>query len=181
MVNSEEEKEICWYAMRDFTRPNAKMPAYKLLAQEGLEVFTPMKECLRIKNGGRIRENVPILHDLLFVHGIREDIDPIVERTETLQYRYKKGFQRTPITIEENEMQRFIHAVRTSNQPKYYLPGELTPDMYGLQVHIVGGPLDTFDGKLLKLRGTKKKYLIVELQGLLSVGVEVSPEFITLL
>ena len=52
--------------------------------------------------------------------------------------------------------------------------------MYGNQVRIVGGPLDTFDGKLLKLRGSKKKYLIVELKGLLSVGVEVSPEYITI-
>lgn len=181
MADSEEKNQSFWYAMRDFTRPNAKLPAYKLLAQEGLEVFTPMKEQLIIKKGKRIRENVPVLHDLLFVHGLRDDIDPIVAKTETLQYRYKKGVQRTPITIEEKEMQRFIHAVKTSEQPKYYLPGELTPDMYGHQVCIVGGPLDTFDGKLLKLRGSKRKYLIVELKGLLSAGVEISPEYITIL
>lgn len=180
MVDSEEKNQFSWYAMRDFTRPNAKMPAYKLLAQKGLEVFTPMKEQLIVQRGKRIRENVPVLHDLLFVHGQRDDIDPIVAKTETLQYRYKKGVQRTPITIEEEEMQRFIHAVRTSEQTKYYLPGELTPNMYGNQVHIIGGPLNNFDGKLLKLRGSKKKYLIVELDGLLSVGVEVSPEYITL-
>ncbi len=181
MSNSEERNRPEWYAMRDFTRPNANLPAYKLLEQEGLEVFTPMKEQLKIKSGKRIRENVPVLHDLLFVHGIREEIDPIVDKTDTLQYRYKKGFQRTPITIDEEEMQRFIHAVRASDRQKYFLPGELTPDMFGRHVSIIGGPLDTFAGKLLKLRGSKKKYLIVELTGLLSVGVEVSPEFITLL
>lgn len=181
MADSEDKKQAEWYAMRDFTRPNAKLPAYKLLAREGLEVFTPMKEQLKIQNGKRIRENVPVLHDLLFVHGMRDDIDQIVAETETLQYRYKRGVQRTPITIEEKEMQRFIHAVRTTDNPKYYLPGEITPDMYGHQVHIVGGPLDTFDGKLLKLRGSKRKYLIVELKGLLSAGVEVSPEYITII
>ncbi len=181
MPDSEGKIQLQWYAMRDFTRPNAKLPAYKLLAQEGLEVFTPMKEQLKIRNGRRIREDVPILHDLLFVHGLRDDIDPIVDKTETLQYRYRKGVQRTPITIDEEEMQRFIYAVSTSDQPKYYLPGELTPDMYGHQVRIIGGPLDCFNGKLLKLRGSKRKYLIVELPGLLSVGVEVSPEYITIL
>ncbi len=178
--SSEAEKQLHWYAMRDLTRPNAKLPAYMMLAQEGLEVFTPMKEQLKIKDGKRTREHVPILHDLLFVHGLRDDIDPIVNKTKTLQYRYKKGVQHTPITIEENEMQRFIHAVRASEQPKYFLPGELTSDMYGNQVRIIGGPLDTYDGKLLKLRGSKKRYLIVELKGLLSVGVEVSPEYITI-
>lgn len=80
MADSEEKNQVSWYAMRDFTRPNAKLPAYKLLAQEGLEVFTPMKEQLKIKNGKRIRENVPVLHDLLFVHGLRDDIDPIVNK-----------------------------------------------------------------------------------------------------
>ncbi len=180
MAESEEINALEWYVMRDFTRPNAKLPAYKLMEQEGLEVFTPMKEKLTVQRGKRIREQVPILHDLLFVHGVREDIDTVVDKTETLQYRYKKGVQRTPITIEEEEMQRFLHAVRTSEQPKYYLPGELTPEMYGHKVRIVGGPLDAFDGKLLKLRGSRRKYLIVELPGLLSVGVEVSPEFITI-
>ncbi len=182
MVEKEEEKDrLAWFAMRDFTRPNAKLPAYKLLSQEGLEVFTPMKDHLKIQKGRRVREYVPIIHDLLFAHCRREDLDPIVSKTETLQYRYKKGAQRTPIIINENEMQRFIRAVEISDQPKYFLPGELTPDMYGRQVRIVGGPLDSFDGKLLKLRGSRKKYLIVELPGLLSVGVEVSPEYITML
>ncbi len=176
-----DDREIMWYAMRDFTRPNAKLPAYKLLSQEGLEVFTPMRERLKLHHGTRIREEVPILHDLLFVHGTREEIDPIVSKTETLQYRYIKGAQRTPMIIEDGEMQRFLRAVRASEQPRYYLPGELTPEMYGHQVSIIGGPLDTFEGKLLKLRGSKRKYLIVELKGLLSVGVEVSPEFITIL
>ncbi len=180
-MEQEEKDQLCWFAMRDFTRPNAKLPAYKLLSQEGLEVFTPMKDQLRIQNGKRVREYVPIIHDLLFAHCRREDLDPIVSKTETLQYRYKKGVQRTPITINENEMQRFIYAVKTSDQPKYFLPGELTPDMYGNQVRIIGGPLDHFDGKLLKMRGSKRKYLIVELPGLLSVGVEVSPEYIAIL
>ncbi len=168
-----------WYAMRDLTRPNAKLPAYKLLEQEGFEVFTPMKEKLRIQNGRRIREDVPILHDLLFVHSTREELDPAVSQTVTLQYRYKRGVQSTPIVINESEMRRFLHAVRTSRQLKYYLPGELTPDMYGRQVRIIGGSLDMFEGKLLKLRGSRRKYLIVELPGMLSVGVEVSPDYIT--
>ncbi len=178
MSDSEVTNSPSWFALRDFTRPNAKLPAYKLLAQNGLEVFTPMKEQLRVHAGKRTRDNVPILHDLLFVHGVREDLDPIISKTETLQYRYRKGFQRTPIIIDEAEMQRFIVAVQNSDQVKYFLPGELTPDMCGRQVRIEGGPLDQYSGKLLKLRGSRKKYLVVELSGLLYAGVRVSPEYI---
>ncbi len=178
MADSEKKTLLSWFAMRDFTRPNAKQPAYKSLAQEGIEVFTPMKEQLKIKNGRRIRENVPVLHDLLFVHSTREVLDPIVSKTETLQYRYKKGVQRTPITIEEREMQQFLCAVHSSERVRYYLPGEITPDMYGQQVRIVGGALDGMEGRLLKIRGSKTKHLLVEMQGIMAATVEVAPEYI---
>lgn len=177
----EEENRICWFVMRDLKRPNAKLPAYKMLANEHFEVFTPMKWQLSIKGGKRIKENVPFIPDLLFVHSTREKLDPIVRKVETLQYRYVKGAYLKPMTVPEKAMGRFIYAASTSNQPKFYLPGELTPKMYGRMVHIIGGALNDFEGRLLSMRGSKKKCLIVELAGFLSVGVEVNPEYIELL
>lgn len=44
-----------WFAMRDLTRSNAKLPAYRLLGQKGIEVFTPMKSIFRQKDGKQIR------------------------------------------------------------------------------------------------------------------------------
>jgi hypothetical protein len=58
------------------------------------------------------------------------------------------------------------------------LPEEITPQMYGRPIHIVGGPLDGYEGNLLTMRGSKVKRLLVELKGFLSVGVEVTPEYI---
>ncbi len=34
-----ESPIISWFVMRDLKRPNAKLPAYKFLAEQGLEVF----------------------------------------------------------------------------------------------------------------------------------------------
>lgn len=180
MVDLEEKTQPQWYAMRDFTRPNAKLPAYKLLSQAGFEVFTPMREQLSLQKGKRTRVWVPVIHDLLFVHALRDTLDPIVARTATLQYRYQRGAQHSPIKVDTLSMQRFMQAVKTSEQTKYYLPEELSPAMCGHHVRIIGGPLDSFEGKLLKLQGSKRKYLIVELEGLLAAVVEVAPEYITL-
>lgn len=85
------------------------------------------------------------------------------------------------MTVPGTDMDRFIHAVNISGKPKYFLAGELTSRMYGRMVRIVGGPLDYFEGRLLKVRGSRKKYLIAELPGFLSTGVEVEPEYIELL
>ena len=85
------------------------------------------------------------------------------------------------MTVADADMERFIHAVSVSKNPKYYLPGELTPSMCGRHIRIVGGPLDGYEGKLLTVRGLKTKRLLVELPEFFSVGVEVNPEYIRLL
>ena len=162
MATSEGEKQTCWYVMRDLKRANAKLPAYKQLLNEHFEVFTPMKEQLSVHGGKRTREEVPFIQDLLFVHDTQEAIDPFVEKYPTIQYRFQKGGgYKNPMTVADADMERFIHAVSVSKNPKYYLPGELTPSMCGRHIRIVGGPLDGYEGKLLTVRGSKTKRLLV--------------------
>ncbi len=182
MVVSEGKKRICWFVMRDLKRVNAKLPAYKQLSDAHFEVFTPMKERLSVRGGKRVREKVPFIQDLLFVHDTQDAIDLVVEKIPTIQYRFQKGGgYKTPMIVADADMERFIHAVSVSENPKYYLPGELTPAMCGRNIRIVGGPLDGYEGKLLTVRGSRTKRLLVELPEFFSVGVEVSPEYIKLL
>ena len=102
-----------WFVLRDLTRPNAKRPAYRLLEEKGIEIFTPMRWRLVERKGKRIREEVPLLHDLLFAHTPRTCMDPIVEEISTLQYRYLRGGYRKPMTVGHAEMNRFICAVHS--------------------------------------------------------------------
>lgn len=177
-----EEGQKQWFVLRDLKRPNAKQPAYKQLGEEGIEVFTPMKWHLAVKQGKKVREEIPFIPDLLFVHDKRENLDLIVEKTPTLQYRYMRGKAYCePLTVDEDDMQRFMLATRAVEAPCYYLPQEITKKMYGRKVRIVGGPLNGYEGCLLTTRGSKVKRLVVELPKLLFVSVEVSPEYIELL
>ena len=165
--------------MRDLKRANAKLPAYMMLGDMGFEVFVPMKWQLAIRRGKRIREQVPFLRDLLFVHATRDKLDPIVDKTDTLQYRYIRGGKyRDPMKVGCKEMERFIQAVRWSENPVYYLPDEIPASMYGRKVCIIGGDLDGHEGTLLKVRGLHKKRILVELPHLLSASVDLEPEFV---
>ncbi|MBO5026116.1 MAG: UpxY family transcription antiterminator [Bacteroidaceae bacterium] len=179
-MTSEDDKNKQWFVMRDLKRTNAKQPAYRLLAEQQVEVFTPMKWTLVTSRGKKVRKEVPFLQDLVFVHDTREKIDPIVAKCPTLQYRFLRKTYRKPMTVPTSEMERFIHAVSSSESPRYYLPEEITPDMYSRKIRIVGGPLDGYEGCLLTMRGSKVKRLLVELPNLLTAGVEVSPEYIQL-
>lgn len=177
----ENEEKARWWAMRDLKRSNARKPAYKLLEEKKVEFFVPMRWQLVTRRGKRVREQVPFMQDLLFVHETRFNLDPLVEKVPTLQYRWLRDTYREPMTVPDTDMERFMLAVNASDSPKYYLPEEITPAMCGRRIRIVGGTLDGYEGSLLTIRGSKVRRLLVELPGFLSVGVEVSPEYIRFL
>ena len=85
------------------------------------------------------------------------------------------------MVVTDADMERFIRAVNATESPRYYLPEEITPAMYGRNIRIVGGTLNGYQGSLLTTRGSKVKRLLVELKGFLAVGVEVNPEYIQLI
>lgn len=165
-----------WFVMRDLKRANAKNPAYAMLAEKGFEVFTPMTTRVSERGGKKERREVPFIQDLLFVKSTREELDPVVERTETLQYRFLKGHAYgTAMVVPDHEMDSFIVAVRSVATPRYYHLDEITPEMYGARVRIIGDSrLDGLEGTILKIKGARKKRILIELPGLLAAAVELS-------
>lgn len=173
--------EFSWFVMRDLKRANAKLPAYKMLAELNVKVFTPMVWKLATRQGRRIRMRVPFMQDLLFVYDSRKNLDPIVERTNTLQYRYVRGGHCLPMTVRNAEMEHFIRAVESTESPYYYTPEEIVTNMLGKEVRIIGGPLNGYEGKLQKMQGSRVKRLFIELPNLLTASVEVQPEYIQII
>lgn len=172
----ESEAKTQWYVLRDLTRPNAKQPAYKKLSQLGFRVFTPMKTQVTERFGRRIREQVPFIHDLLFVHAAKDLLDQVINRTDTIQYRYLRGHAYcTPMTVPATEMEQFIKATDTDKTQQYFTADELTPRMYGAKIRIIGqGVLNGIEGRLLKIKGSGKKRLLIELPGLLAAAIEIN-------
>lgn len=182
----EDRSEKKWYVLRDLKRPNANIRAYQMLQalpDLPLEVFTPLVQRTVVRSGKKVLTEVPFIHDLLFVHESRSVLDPIIESIQTLQYRYVKGGkQNEPMTVRKEEMERFITLVQSRRSIRYYKPEEITPSMFGRRIRIEGGgALDGFEGLLMTTRGSKVKRLVVQLEGLLAVGVEVDPEYIQLI
>lgn len=174
------DTEKRWYALRDLKRANAKLPAYKQLTELGIDVFTPLRWRMIIsKTGRKMGKEIPFMPDLLFAHDTRQRLDLVVAKIPTLQYRYKKGGAYCePIIVPEDDMNRFIGAVRLSERPKYYTSDEISSLNCGHRIRIVGGVFDGQEGKLLSVRGSKVKRLVVELPNLLAVSVEIQDEYI---
>ena len=181
MAPENDNTKVCWYAMRDPSRRHAKEPAYKLLADLGLEVFTPMTRRIVIVNGRRKRREEPFMQDLLFVRDTRQRLSPIVDKIENLQFRYIHGGYCQPMVVPDDDMERFIHAVSSSRLPRFFRPEEITPEMCGQYVRIVGSALDGYEGYLITVNGSKYKRLMIALPNFLTAAVEVLPEYIEVL
>ena len=136
----DEHDRLKWFVMRDLKRCNARLPAYRLFKELGIEAFTPMVWKLSVRHGKRCREKVPFMQDLLFVHD-----------------------------------------ARPSESPRYYTPDEISSDMIGRKVRIIGGFLDGYEGYLQKLQGSRIRRLFIGLPNLLTASVEVQPEYILFL
>lgn len=179
--SAKKARQPQWFVMRDLKRSNTKQPAYKILGDMNIKVFTPMVWKLSVQQGKKIRRQVPFMQDLLFVRESRHILDPIVERFSTFQYRYLKGGYQIPMTVKDCDMERFIKAVEATDNPCFYTPDEITEQMIGRKVRIIGGPMNGYEGHLQKLKGSRIKRLFVELPNFLSVAIEVNPEFIQII
>lgn len=172
------EKTIQWFVLRDLKRSNARQRAYELLEERGFTVFTPKVRQIVVRHGKRVLAETPYIPNLLFVRDSRCNLDAIVGQIPTLQYRWHRDVWREPMVVPDAAMERFMQAAAAALSPQYYLPSEITPSMHNRRIRIVGGPLDGLEGTLVTTRGSKVKRLLVELPGLLAVGVEVSCEYI---
>ena len=167
-----------WFALRDLSRPNAKSSAYELLKDCGIRCFTPLVKKKMVCGGRREWKDMPYMRDLLFAYSTRSALDPLVEDVISLQYRYVRGGFKQPMVVREADMNRFIRVTDSTDSPEYYTPCDITPNMCGRRIRIIGGPLDGCEGKLVTVRGSKRRRIMVSLLNLLSVAVEVKPEYI---
>lgn len=173
-----------WFVMRDLKRHNALRRSYADLRDQGIEVYTPMQWRVRQKGEKKLRELVPVIPDLLFVCDTKSHLDPLVEKTPTLQYRFARGCRASqPMTVRDEDMRRFISAVADSDEAstRFFAPDEVTDDMLGHAVRVVGGPFDSYEGRLLKVRGSRHRWLMIELPHVLAAAVRIHPDFIQLL
>lgn len=168
--------EPLWFVLRDLKRANSKSPAYKVLAEEGFEVYTPMQTRIAERNGKRIKETVPVIRDLVFIHTTRELLDPLIKKTPTLQYRYVKGMpQGTPMIVPTQQMETFIGAISNFSNPQYLRPEDITQSMIGAKIRIISnGVMNNREGHLLKVVGSRKKRMLVSIPELLVAAVEIT-------
>ena len=178
---SEENRvtETVWFAMSAPYRN--EMRAKSLLESKGIECFVPMRyQIVETRTGVKSRKLLPAIHNLIFVHTSKTIIQEAKTRCEFLQYRTKPhNGKNVPIIVPDKEMLQFIAVTQALSEKLLYLNLDEIDLEKGTRIRIHGGVLDGTEGLFVKLKGKRRRSVIIQIEGVAAVALtKVSPDLI---
>ena len=164
-------EEPAWFAMSaTFGR---ELKAKTFLESKQVKCFVPMRyEIVKDKTQGKIRKLVPAINNLIFVYTTKERIQALKSVAEYLQYLTKPvGGKNIPITVPEYQMRQFMAVCDTYNENLVYLSPNEVNLKEGTPVKIIGSEFDGNEGTFVKVNKSRKKRVVVMIQGLTAVMI----------
>lgn len=170
-----------WYVIGSRNRQN-EIKIRDAFRKEGRECFVPLRYEIWETKGRKERRLVPAVSGIVFLKGygtvedMREDFlfrkDRVFLRKST--YSNKADY----LTVSDHEMENFIAVVEKAGEKiTYFNPSEiqLRP---GEKIRVNGGPYDGREGIIMRVKGKRKKQLVVSIPGILIASVEMEPDLV---
>lgn len=165
------KQQSVWFVMRFLYRHSSEMQ--DKLEKYHIPTFTPMCYKEVIRKGRKVRLRVPVIPSLLFVRAVRESLDPFVAADHHFQYQFKRGGkQNEALIVPDDQMEKFIRVSEPDKNPLYFAPQELNLTK-GCKIRIISGPFEGITGTLLKVKGARKRRMVVSIPEILDIAVEV--------
>ena len=168
---SAAQQESVWFAMSATFGRALKAKAF--LEGKGVKCFVPMRyEMVDNKGQGKERKLIPAITNLIFVYTTKDTIQQLKSGVNYLHYlTHSVGGVNQPIVVPEHQMQHFIAVCDTHNDKLVYLsPGEVNLEA-GTAVKIIGSAFDGVEGTFVKVKGSRKKSVVVLVQGIAAVMI----------
>ena len=148
-----------------------------LMAQRALEAlklesFVPMRK-RTTKVGRRIKTDmIPVVRDLIFVQGVREDVQDAKGKIPYLHYITLPAEGRNiPVEVPTEQMEQFMMVCNEMDDNSDILAGEEACFEVGERVRITGGAFKGCEGQLVKIEGKRLKRFVVAIEGVIAVAV----------
>ena len=171
-----------WWAMSAPYQRELKAKA--ALDKLGIENFVPMRyQAVRKRTGSMSRELLPAIHNLIFVRGSKPCVSQAKKDILWLQWltRPEDG-KNVPVTVPDKDMEQFIAVTNTYNEHLIYIQPDEIDLRKGTPVRILGGPFNGFEGTFIKVKGSRKKRVVVMLKGIVGVAMaEITPDLLDVL
>ena len=179
---ADPDSQTVWFAMSAPYRRELKARDY--LQAKGIECFVPMVNAIvQKRNGAKSRQQVPAIHNLIFVHTSKSVLQELKRGVDYLQYRtVPRNGKNIPIIVPDRQMQQFITVTQSTNEELIYLRPEEVDLKKGTKVRLHGGAFDGTEGIFVKLRGKLRPRVVLLIQGVAAVAMaEISTDLIEVL
>lgn len=179
---ADPDSQTVWFAMSAPYRRELKARDY--LQAKGIECFVPMVNAIvQKRNGAKSRQQVPAIHNLIFVHTSKSVLQELKRGVDYLQYRtVPQNGKNIPIIVPDRQMQQFITVTQSTNEELIYLRPEEVDLKKGTKVRLHGGAFDGTEGIFVKLRGKLRPRVVLLIQGVAAVAMaEISTDLIEVL
>ncbi|HIZ87883.1 MAG TPA: UpxY family transcription antiterminator [Candidatus Coprenecus pullistercoris] len=173
---------FCWWAMSAPYRRELKAKA--VLDKLGIENFIPMRwQAVRKRDGTMSREFLPAIHNLIFVRASKADLQAVKQNLVWLQWLTRPvDGKNVPLTVPDKDMEQFIAVSSTCNEHLIYLRPDELDLRKGTKVRILGGPFNGMEGTFIKIRGARRKRVVIMLKDIIGVAMaEVTPDLLEVL
>lgn len=159
-----------WFAMRATYGRN--LMAQRFLEIYKIESFVPMRK-RTTKIGRRIKTDlIPVVRDLIFVLGEREEIQDAKGKLPYLHYITTPSEGRNiPVEVPEEQMQQFMAVCNEMDDKAEILAGEEAHFEIGERIRITGGAFKGCEGRLVKMDGKRSRRFVVAVEGVIAVAV----------
>lgn len=141
-----------------------------------------MRYRIETVRGHKMRLLLPAINELVFVYATSTAINDFkLHSKETIYWLTKPcGERREKIIVPDKQMDDFIRITQQNEQAvNYFQPDEISLHK-GDHIIIHGGPFDSVEGTLLKIKGKREKQLIVSIPNIVSAAVSLKPEMVEL-
>ena len=156
-----------WYAMRVTYSREVKMK--ENLEQRGIECFIPMRYHTRVIRGRKVKILKPVIHNLLFAHASKTEIQEAKKYYEYLQYMIDREHQK--IIVPDTQMQTFIAVAGTYDDQLIWINPEDLNLKKGTRVRITAGDFAGQEGTFVKVKGARDKRVVIAVQGVIAVAM----------
>lgn len=169
-------EKMQWFAMRVTYRRELEVKS--LLDQRGIGNFIPMHYVIRVVKRRKMRELLPVVHNLIFVHISLTDIQELKKDIPCLQYMTDSR-SGDKIIVPDGQMRDFIAVAGTYNEHLlFFKPEEINPSK-GTRVRIIGGGFAGYEGIFIKVKGARDRRVVICIQGIIAMAMAtISPDLI---
>ena len=176
-----DENDIRWYVIGSVTR-GRELRIRDELRRDEHECFVPLQYEVKELRGIRHRILVPAIKGYVFVRGTLDEVrDAIKFRRDGLYIR-KSTFSNKEdyLSVSEHDMRNFIAVTEQAGEKiTFYKPDEIQLQV-GDKIRVNGGLYDGCEGVILRIKGKRRRQLVVSIPGVIYAAVEMEPELIEL-